>query len=247
MQYLMTKHFMETNKNKNDSFKKNAKQQSIQTVINFQALNERAQEHTSDILMAWLPDGRLIGKQYVSLNPKRDDTSEGSFTINVETGQWADFAIDEAGGDLISLIAYLEDLPQVEAAKKLQHFLKQLEPCDIPKPAKKTSPAWHPIAPVPDSAPPVPTKHFELGAPSKSWRYVDSTGGLVCVVCRFEMTTDKQFRPLTYCQNEAGQSAWRWMGYPSPRPLYQLDKIASSPVRPVLVCEGIACPAPTMK
>ena len=232
------KHFMETNKNINDSFKKNAKQQSIQTVIDFQALKEFAQDRTLDILMAWLPDGRLTGKEYVSLNPRRDDVSEGSFKINVETGQWADFAIDDAGGDLISLIAYLEDLSQVEAAKKLQQFLKQPGSCEVPKPAKKTSPVWCPIVPIPDSATPPPSRHFELGAPSKSWRYVDSTGGLVCVVCRFETTTGKQFRPLTYCQNETGQTVWNWKGCPDPRPLYQLDKIASSPLAPVLVCEG---------
>jgi len=206
--------------------------------IDFEGLKERALEHVDSILEQWLPGGKISGDEYVVLNPKRNDSSPGSFSINVRTGVWADFATDDSDGDLTSLVAYLEDLSQVEAAKKLQQFLKQLVTCEIPKPAKKASPVWSPIVPIPDSATPPPARHFQLGAPAKTWRYVDSSGGLVCVVCRFETTTGKQFRPLTYCQNEAGQAVWNWKSCPDPRPLYQLDKIASSPLAPVLVCEG---------
>jgi hypothetical protein len=35
------------------------------------------------------------------------DQNPGSFSINVRTGRWADFATGDKGGDVISLAAYL--------------------------------------------------------------------------------------------------------------------------------------------
>ena len=49
-------------------------------------------------------------------NPKRADHHHGSFKINLITGRWSDFATGDAGGDLISLAAYLFDLNQRDAA-----------------------------------------------------------------------------------------------------------------------------------
>jgi hypothetical protein len=54
------------------------------------------------------------------LNPRRSDRRLGSFRVNLRTGMWADFAChDAAGGDPISLAAYLFGLTQIEAAKRL--------------------------------------------------------------------------------------------------------------------------------
>lgn len=47
----------------------------------------------------------------------------GSFKVNMRTGAWGDFATDAAGGDLISLAAYLEDLTQRQAANRLAKML----------------------------------------------------------------------------------------------------------------------------
>src|SRR3989338_3194780 len=89
------------------------------------------------ILSRWLPDGKQRGHEYVVCNPTRSDSKLGSFSINCNTGAWADFASDDKGGDLVALVAYLDGVKQGEAAKRLAEFLGlQLEKSD---PAKRAT------------------------------------------------------------------------------------------------------------
>ena len=76
-----------------------------------------------NLLNRWLPDGRIIGAEYVARNPTRDDRKPGSFSINMRTGKWADFATGDKGGDVVSLAAYLAGIRQVEAAERLAIML----------------------------------------------------------------------------------------------------------------------------
>jgi len=62
-----------------------------------------------------LPAGKYQGKEYVVLNPTRNDGKAGSFSINVITGKWSDFATGNAGNDLISITAYVKGISNVEA------------------------------------------------------------------------------------------------------------------------------------
>ena len=41
----------------------------------------------------------------------------------MRTGKWADFAIGARGGDPVSLVAYLENVPQPKAARLLGRML----------------------------------------------------------------------------------------------------------------------------
>ena len=75
------------------------------------------------LLARWLPDGRVQGHEFVARNPRRADRSPGSFCINLCTGRWADFATGDTGGDVVSLGAYLGDLSQVEAARRIAEML----------------------------------------------------------------------------------------------------------------------------
>ena len=75
------------------------------------------------VLARFLPGGKVIRGDYVALNPTRADRHLGSFRINLKSGRWADFATHDRGGDLISLIAYLGDLSQYEAASGLSEML----------------------------------------------------------------------------------------------------------------------------
>ena len=70
-----------------------------------------------------LSDGRREGHEYLALNPRRGDRRLGSFKINLKTGRWADFATGDKGGDVISLVAFIEDCKQGEAARKLARML----------------------------------------------------------------------------------------------------------------------------
>ena len=47
----------------------------------------------------------------------------GSFSVNLETGRWADFSTGDRGGDPVSLAAYVFGTSQVEAARTLAAVL----------------------------------------------------------------------------------------------------------------------------
>ena len=67
------------------------------------------------ILGNWL-EGEIQGEEFVALNPLRNDTSTGSFSVNIKTGLWKDFAMkDFAGPDLVSLYIALNDLDEDSA------------------------------------------------------------------------------------------------------------------------------------
>ncbi|MBK3465477.1 toprim domain-containing protein [Pseudomonas sp. MF6776] len=70
-----------------------------------------------NLLVDWLPDGTLKGKEYWAINPVRSDRTPGSFSIDSYTGKWHDFASGDKGGDLVSLLAYLRGWRQIEAAR----------------------------------------------------------------------------------------------------------------------------------
>ena len=86
--------------------------------IDFRKVNDAALSALPTILARWLPGGRREGAEYVAKNPTRADQTVGSFKINVRTGRWSDFATGDAGGDPVSLAAYLSD-----HSKKIRELL----------------------------------------------------------------------------------------------------------------------------
>ncbi len=91
--------------------------------IDFPAINRTALASLPALLRRWLPDGRLVGREYTARNPTRADRQPGSFRINVNSGRWADFATGDKGGDVVSLAAYLSGTGQGEAARALASML----------------------------------------------------------------------------------------------------------------------------
>ena len=91
--------------------------------IDFALVRSAAQSRALAICQRVLPGGRVQGREYVVRNPKRADTRPGSFKVNLRTGRWADFATGEKGGDLISLVAWLFNITQLEAARRLASLL----------------------------------------------------------------------------------------------------------------------------
>ena len=91
--------------------------------INFEAINAAAKARLPELCARWLPGGRRCGQEYVARNPRRDDRRPGSFSINLITGRWSDFAIGARGGDPVSLAAYLSGLGQADAARRLAEML----------------------------------------------------------------------------------------------------------------------------
>lgn len=230
--------------------------------IDFKAIAAAALARADTLVGQWLPGGKREGYEYKALNPVRGDRRPGSFSINLNTGAWADFATDDCGGDLISLYAYLHGMEQIDAARAVAGFVG----IDVPEksaarkggkskktaimpPAKKPDlklverTPWQPIVPVPEGVAPPPVAHIKRGKPSHTWTYRDAEGRVLGYVCRFE-TSDggKEVLPLTWCHNaETGVFDWRWISFPEPRPLYGLDRLHAQPTATVLVVEGEKC------
>jgi hypothetical protein len=95
--------------------------------VDFTTIAREATRVLVAVLTRVLPGGRVIGQEYVALNPQRADRHPGSFKVRVaggRTGAWADFATGDKGGDVISLVAYLERIRQDEAARLVARMLE---------------------------------------------------------------------------------------------------------------------------
>jgi hypothetical protein len=98
--------------------------------IDFKAINRQALKDLPAVLSRLLPGGHREGHEYRVRNPNRGDRSPGSFSINMTNGRWADFATGDRGGDIISLVAYLEGCGQAKSARLLCRMLT-IDPCTV--------------------------------------------------------------------------------------------------------------------
>ena len=216
----------------------------------FRRIAEVALGQAEGLVTGWLPDGRRSGAEWSALNPTRADSSRGSFSVNLATGRWSDFATGDKGGDLVSLCAYLfHGGDQAAALRQLAHDLgEDLEPAapresapSEPSPAPRRKSAWTPIVPAPGDAGGYPKAHTFRGRPDATWEYRARSGALLGIVCRFT-TSDggKEVLPCVFAAHEeSGRREWRWMAFSRPRPLYGLNRLRAD--GPVLVVEGEKC------
>lgn len=91
--------------------------------IDFDQINRAAIAALPGVLARLLPGGKTIGREFQALNPRRADRRLGSFKVNRHNGKWCDFATGDKGGDLVSLVAYLENVSQGDAARMLARML----------------------------------------------------------------------------------------------------------------------------
>lgn len=67
------------------------------------------------VLNHYAPGGKVLGREWSGLNPRRADRTAGSFKVNLDTGRWMDFATGDRGGDTIDLVAFLAGVSPGEA------------------------------------------------------------------------------------------------------------------------------------
>ena len=91
----------------------------MNTPIDFDGINRAAVAVARTLLPTLIPGGTFRSFEYVVRNPCRDDRKAGSFTINYKTGVWKDFANNDGGSDIVSLVAYCHNCSQGDAARKL--------------------------------------------------------------------------------------------------------------------------------
>jgi putative DNA primase/helicase len=234
--------------------------------IPFKEIADAALNSIDTLLSRWLPGGNVQSGEYKVRNPLRADDKVGSFSINMRSGKWGDFATNDAGLDLIGLYAYLEGIKMNEAAievadligyplpdecrPKTKPIADKTKPIIDPATVKEKKPAketpWVPIYPLPTppNAEP-PQAHPLRGLPEAKWNYKNADGKSIGWVYRFK-TSDggKETQPLNYCKHKeiADKRDWRWMQWPEPnRPMYGLDRLAAKPDAYVLLVEGEKC------
>lgn len=210
---------------------------------NFKHVAEFALRQAETLVRNWLPGGLTQGNEYSVLNPTRTDGRKGSFSINLQTGVWADFATEDKGGDLIALYAYLFNCSQKQA---LYAVAKAVGYCFQGSGQQNTSVTnnkgkWQALPFVPKGARAYPVTHFARGKPQYVWEYRNREGVLHGVVMCFQ-TPDggKEIIPCVWAKHkEKEYYDWRWLSFLVPRPLYLATP--KNECKPVLIVEGEKC------
>lgn len=214
--------------------------------IKWAALKAALLDRIKTLVPAWLPGGKVQGKEYVCGSLSGGAGTSCSINISGEEslGCWSDFSSGEKGGDLISLYAEINGLSMGKAAMQVAreegledvagtlHARSDAPPVDKPaRPAPPPTPApvaddkerWTPISPVPDATPPFRFNHFHYDQASiehlAEYRIDGALYGYIVRVLRTE--GGKLPLPYTWCQSDRDGSL-KWIGktFAKPRPLY---------------------------
>ena len=198
--------------------------------MNFQEINEQLRAHIGTIVADICPGGATSGQEYVAAGI--NGGKGRSFSVNLNTGKWADFATSDRGGDIISLYARARGINNGEAAKELVEKYAGKRP-SYSYPVQKPIAQPGIIKPPSNAAAPSFTD-AKLGDPTGVWTYRDIDGDPMFYVARYDHSGEKTFRPYSF--TSAGK--WAVKAWPKPRPLYNLDKIYQNQDKPILVVEG---------
>ena len=223
--------------------------------IKFAELADALLARATTLVPAWLPGGRINGHEYVC--GSLQGGSGSSLSVNLTTGQWADFASDEKGGDLISLyaachgltmgkaaltVARDEGLEDVAGVQRDANHQRVERPEPPPAPAKpRSDEGWRTVTPVPAHAPAPHFKHYSRPATDIMRKSEYALGDAVYgYVVRFA-TSDggKDDLPFTWCEStKDGTSSWKWKQFDEPRPLYLPSKTLGTGGETIIVVEG---------
>ena len=90
--------------------------------LDFTEINLRAMSRIEDLCRRWLPDGKREGREWRAGDPRCADYRPREISVNLTTGRWCTYG-GVAGGDPISLAAYLAGCRQSDAARNLASML----------------------------------------------------------------------------------------------------------------------------
>ena len=200
--------------------------------LDFAGLNTSLLAQAPELLSRWLPGGHLMKREWVCGN-LRGEKGE-SCKVNTKSGEWADFATGDKGGDLISLYAAIHRIGQGEAFKRLSvefGFAPMAMTAGPSAPQKPVVPA---LLPPPPDVPTPAMIHPAFGKPTTPWAYRNSGGDLLFYIARYDPEDGKK---LLWPWSWDG-SRWVTKAWTEPRPLYGLDLLAKDPEKQVLVVEG---------
>lgn len=188
-------------------------------------------------------EGNRKANEFVALNPTRDDNSPRSFSINIITGIWKDFATGEPGGDIVDLWKYIRGCGTLgAAAKQLDDtlagrfdLLEEFADHQPPKPAERWEIVMPAIIGERTKPHPIRWKHNDElpERPDTIYTYLARNGqDILGFVCRWDPPEGgKEIRPRFMFKAPDGHLRWRWQGPigDDPRPIYHLERLEAKP------------------
>lgn len=203
--------------------------------LDFASLAASLLSQADTLVPNWLPNGKRQGREWAVGG--LDGSAGDSCKINLSTGVWMDFATGQKGGDLIDLYAQIHRLEPGQAYRELAGDDAPVRGAPTnPQPKRRVIDQAPAERPPPDAG--EPPAHYKHGSHVKAWPYVDSEGALLYWVARYE-TPEGEGRRKDYAPWSWIDGKWQAKGYPRPRPLYGLDRLAQAPAeRRVMLVEG---------
>ena len=197
--------------------------------LDFTGLGRLLLDRSREVVPTWLPGGKLVGHEWFcgDLRGGQGD----SCRVNLTTGKWAEFAGNEAGGDLISLYASINGIGQGDAFRQLSeqynYVPRGTSVANAPAPVKTPEV----IAP-PSKTSVLEMRHPKLGSPVAYWPYHDHSGQVLYYMARYDKPdkTGKEYLPWSYTAR-----GWVCKAWPEPRPLYNLHLLHKYPNKQVII------------
>lgn len=174
------------------------------------------------------------GTEWHGVCPFHDD-HKASLQVNKAKQIYACFACG-AAGDSIDFLTRL-GLSFKDACNEIAGGDAQAPQPIQKRKAKESTKAiqWKQAMP---EKPATDIRHYRHGVPSRTWQYHDTAGQLIGYICRFDLPDGtKEILPYIYA-TDGNRFEWRWQGFDTPRPLYNLHLLSARPEAPVLVVEG---------
>lgn len=199
-------------------------------------LAQRLLKNALPALKDWLPDGEIHGHEYKALNPRRNDQHIGSFSINLSTGLWSDFATSDKGADLVSLYSYIHQIDEVRSYAQLNQYCNESgftsNPTYSLSIANARVKAPCEMIPAHEMTRLPPDSDLDGNTVTASWEYRTAENEILFYVLRTEPAPGK--KETKPCRLAGGR--WTW-NYPDGKfPLYNVHRLSKG--NPVYFGEG---------
>lgn len=193
-----------------------------------------------ELAQSYLPDLKKRGREYVCPCPFHGERT-ASFCVVTEKEFCHCFGCGWHG-TAIDLVMQLDRVDFLTACESLG-AKREVTPADRPaRPARPPEPER--VTRPPPVGEPLPDIRLRtLGAPTRSWQYLDASGALLGIVARYEYRnadgeTKKEIRQWTWGSTDGANWRWDCLHWMKPRPLYGLDRLAARPEAAALFSEG---------
>ena len=190
------------------------------------------------------------GIYFEGLMPIGSSGESAPFLLETIDGRWEVPGGDPCGYDVTSLIAYILNVGNAEAAQRVSGFLDALERgTDLESVSNiglSDQPVTAQILPVPVDTPPLPNTFGWLGEPADVYPIRSESGDLLGYTLRFDDFSSgcgpcglgrPFYFPLTYWKAADGSAVWRTKHLSGNLPLFGVDQLRERPNAPVIVTQ----------